>query len=69
MTENSPNIVLNKFIDLLSQMQPFEQEIYAKMVRCYQTQADLCEMVYQINTCFKKNDNAHYYLVYDNKWF
>lgn len=57
------------FIDVLNLMEVSEQNTYLKMFKkCNRKNKDLCEMVYQINVCMKRNDNEHFYLFYDDTW-
>lgn len=65
MKPNSTIVDPTSFVEAMNAMETFEQNIYLKMFRkCNKKHKDLCEMVYQMNICMKKNDNEHYYMFY-----
>lgn len=69
MKPESQIIDPTRFIEAINLMQVSEQNIYLNMTKkCNRKNKDLCEMVYRINVCMKRNDNEHYYLFYEDTW-
>lgn len=62
MKENSTTIEPTEFLGILNQMTTDEQNKYLKLTKkCNKKNKDLCEMVYQMNLCSKRNSNEDYY--------
>lgn len=67
MKPDSPAVDLTKFVGIMNDMETFEQNTYLRMFKkCNKKYKDMCEMIYQMNVCAKKNDNEHFYLFYEN---
>ncbi|XP_037041200.1 uncharacterized protein LOC119077924 [Bradysia coprophila] len=61
---DSPKLQLVEFFGALSTLEYDARTIYLKMASgCKLRSKDMCEAVYQVNVCMKKNYNAYYYLV------
>lgn len=69
MKPNSQAFDPSEFVGIMNEMTQEEQSIYLKMTKkCNRKNKDLCDMVYNMQVCMKKNDNEHYYVTYDYDW-
>lgn len=59
------NIDPTEFVELMNQMTSEEQNKYLKMSKkCNKKNKDVCEMIYQMNLCWKKNSISDYYVLW-----
>lgn len=65
MKEDSTTVDPTEFVEIMNHMTTEEQNKYLKMSKkCNKKNKDLCEMVYQMNLCWKRNSNADYYIMW-----